>query len=132
MKQSKHPFEIRKRVAFKNSENLINKSSKQQQTNKIKNKKIINHENLLIVTSNCWTGIPQTKKAKQELGCKSTKHNYEKTLKKDSIFNNHQIFKETLRSTTLDNWRKKYKRKNSNERKTFHGTSIFQRHINLR
>lgn len=58
------------------------------------------------MTSNCWTGVGRVKNA--YLGSKTTKNTLGKSLIKDSLFHSHGVFKETLRSTTLDHWRKKH------------------------
>ena len=94
---------------FKNQDNVPVKNSKKGSR---PGRSLINQDNFMVLTSSGWgewTGIPQTKKWKQEVRSHPIKANEKKISKMScNIFNNHQMFKETLRSTTLDNWRKKF------------------------
>lgn len=93
---------------FKNQEKIVSKLSKKQDRAQ---STIINKQNLIIISS-CregWTEVPQHKKAFVEANSQPIK-NTNKTLKKveNNMFSARPVFKDPLRSTTLDNWKKKF------------------------
>lgn len=131
-------FEVKKRTVFKKKENLMSNA----QQFKITKKKIINQdtlEHLSIQSKSCKTSKPRIKESKpwftsQQAGKDTLKPKNRaldnlciETDYHSNIFHEHKQARESFRSTTLDNWKRKFQlQKKTMEQKTSKRRNIFQ------